>query len=108
MLLSHQLERFLLRPARFSVAEHDPQGYECFDESHLIRWRERNGNTWEWEDDDVILTTNANGTVAFMSGSYPRSGNSRVSDIEFVIVSVTLPNGLAWDGDETTIHADAP
>jgi hypothetical protein len=42
-----QLERFPLRPARFSVAEHDPQAYECFDESHLIRWRERNGRAFQ-------------------------------------------------------------
>ena len=42
-----QLERFPLRPTRFSAAAHDPQGYECFDESHLIRWRERNGRAFQ-------------------------------------------------------------
>jgi hypothetical protein len=42
-----QLERFPLRPARFSVAERDPQGYECFDLSHLIRWREHDGRAFQ-------------------------------------------------------------
>jgi hypothetical protein len=35
-----QKDRFPLRPARFEPAEHDPRPYECFGDSHLIRWRE--------------------------------------------------------------------
>lgn len=39
-LSEEQMERFALRPSRFSVDERDPQSYECFSESYLIRWRD--------------------------------------------------------------------
>ena len=35
-----QLERFPPRPSRFGGDERGPRSYECFGESHLIRWRE--------------------------------------------------------------------
>lgn len=40
-LSARQLARLPRRPRRFALARHDPQAYECFGPSHLLRWREQ-------------------------------------------------------------------
>lgn len=65
--------------------------------------RERRGNGWRWESSTVQVTTGANGAVDLDSGSWPRWGGDRVSQVHFELLGTNHPD---WDGEEHSVSAN--
>lgn len=70
--------------------------------------RQSNGS-WQWETSTQTITTDSDGSVGFYVGPYC-SGSSTgcVSQATVAVSAVTLPNGLTWDGDPSTITVNSP
>ena len=69
----------------------------------------RKGNTWSWVTTTEVLTAGSDGAVALDVGPYKSSsGSKQVTQAIVAVSAVTLPNGLTWDGDASTITINSP
>ena len=75
-----------------------------------IRYYTKDGNgTYQWQDAVTQATTTASGAVTIYSDVVKNgTGTSSVSQIQFVIESVQMPNNLGWDQKKSTVTASAP
>jgi Flp pilus assembly pilin Flp len=70
--------------------------------------KESNGR-WQWETSTETLTTDSDGSVGFYVGPYyGGSSTGSVTQATVAVSSATLPNGLSWDGDPSTITINSP
>jgi hypothetical protein len=65
-----------------------------------------NTNSKQWLEETVTLTANASGQVTHTAGAYKRSGKDSVHQVQFVVMSVSVPNGYAWNGSAPTATVD--
>jgi Flp pilus assembly pilin Flp len=65
--------------------------------------RQSNGR-YDWETSTQTLTTDFDGSVGLVAGLY----GSTVTKATVAVSAVTLPNGLAWDGDPSTVTVNGP
>ncbi len=56
----------------------------------------------QWIEETVTLTANASGQVTSNVGPYKRSGKDSVDQVQFVVTSVTMPTGYAWNSTAPT------
>jgi hypothetical protein len=70
--------------------------------------RQSNG-TYAWVTTTQTLTTDSDGSVGFFAGIYyGGSATGQVTKATVTVSAVTLPNGLTWDGDPSTITINSP
>jgi Flp pilus assembly pilin Flp len=70
--------------------------------------RQSNG-TYAWVTTTQTLTTDSDGSISFYVGPYyGGSGTGQVTKATVAVSAVTLPNGLTWDGDPSTITVNSP
>ena len=50
----------------------------------------------------MTVTANASGQATYNAGPYKRSGKNSVSQVQFVVMSVQMPAGYAWNGTAPT------
>jgi hypothetical protein len=60
----------------------------------------------QWVEETVTLTANASGQVSRTAGPYKRSGKDSVDQVQFVVMSVSVPSGFAWNGNAPTATVD--
>ncbi|RPI10427.1 MAG: hypothetical protein EHM63_03140 [Actinobacteria bacterium] len=56
----------------------------------------------QWVEETVTLTANASGQVLRNAGPYKRSGKDSVDQVQFVVMSVAMPSGFAWNNSAPT------
>jgi Flp pilus assembly pilin Flp len=70
--------------------------------------RQSNG-TYAWVTTTQTLTTDSDGSVSYYVGIYNNnSSTGAVTKATVAVSAVTLPNGLSWDGDPSTITVNSP
>lgn len=60
----------------------------------------------QWIEGTVVLTANASGQVSSSAGPYKRSGKDSVDQVQFVVMSASMPAGYEWNGNAPTVTVD--
>jgi hypothetical protein len=70
-----------------------------------VRTQKANG---QWTTQTIQVPVAADGTATIESGPHQRTGGSRITKVEYTVVSVDLDGGGAWDQSQSSLTIAAP